>query len=57
MRVEFIGSMSGHGPGYHGAVFDADGICPTITTCGGGGREPHILEVTELYEYGERVRH
>ena len=29
--------------GYAGAVFDIRGLCPALTTCQGGGREPHII--------------
>lgn len=29
-------------------VYDLDGICPTIPTCGGGGIQPKILEVKKL---------
>lgn len=41
----FLGNI--YGPKFHdsysGAVFDINGICPIITTCQGGGREPHVL--------------
>lgn len=33
-----------------GRVYSADGIAPTITTCGGGNREPKILEIKERKE-------
>lgn len=29
--------------GYAGAVFDIRGLAPALTTCQGGGREPHIV--------------
>ena len=29
--------------GYAGAVFDIRGLAPALTTCQGGGREPHII--------------
>ncbi len=29
--------------GYAGAVFDIRGVAPALTTCQGGGREPHII--------------
>ena len=29
--------------GYAGAVFDIEGLAPALTTCQGGGREPHIV--------------
>lgn len=41
--VIFVGSIYGHGTGYAGCVYDPDGICPTLNTMQGGGREPHIL--------------
>lgn len=42
-KVIFFGSLFGKGMGFAGAVFDANGCCPTLTTMQGGGREPHIL--------------
>ena len=41
--TRFLGSLLNQGPGFAGAVFDKNYLCPTITTCGGGGREPHIV--------------
>ena len=41
--ARFLGSLLNQGPGFAGAVFDKNYLCPTITTCGGGGREPHIV--------------
>lgn len=32
------------GGNYAGNVYDKNGIAPTINTCGGGGREPMIIE-------------
>lgn len=32
------------GGSFAGNVYDVDGISPTINTCGGGNREPLILE-------------
>lgn len=29
--------------GYAGAVFDIRGLAPALTTCQGGGREPHVI--------------
>ena len=26
-----------------GRVYDKKGLCPTINTCGGGGKQPHII--------------
>jgi len=46
----FLGNI--YGPKFHdlysGAVFDIHGISSVITTCQGGGREPHILVVDKL---------
>ena len=43
----YLGNI--HGPhchdGYAGAVFDIRGVAPALTTCQGGGREPHIVVV------------
>ena len=41
----FLGNINGEKfhDLYSGAVFDINGIAPVITTCQGGGREPHIL--------------
>lgn len=36
------------GTGFAGNIWDKDFICPTITTCGGGNREPMIMEI--IYE-------
>ena len=36
--------------GYAGAVFDPRGLAPALTTCQGGGREPHIV----VREYGNK---
>lgn len=38
------GAMGGN---YAGNVYDMNGLCPTINTCG-GGREPMIVETKEL---------
>lgn len=40
----------GKGTGFAGNVWDKDGLSPTITTCGGGYREPIIIEI--VYEDG-----
>ena len=37
------------GTGYAGGVWSKDGLSPTITTMGGGNRQPMIIE------YGQRV--
>lgn len=36
------------GTGFSGNVYDTEGLAPTITTMGGGNREPLIME---SYEY------
>lgn len=33
-----------------GRIYSADGIAPTLNTCGGGNREPKILEIKERKE-------
>jgi len=42
-QKKFLGSLTGHGPSFAGAVFDVNYLAPTLTTCQGGGRMPHIL--------------
>lgn len=44
-----IGNIYGEqfGTGYADNVWDKNGISPTITTCTGGGRQPHISEVID----------
>ena len=45
-----IGNIYGphRGTGFAGNVWDKDYVSPTITTCGGGNREPMIMET--IYE-------
>ena len=38
----------GRGTGFAGNVWDTEGLAPTISTMGGGNREPLIME---SYEY------
>lgn len=47
-----IGNIYGphRGTGFAGNVWDKDYVSPTITTCGGGNREPMIMEI--FYENG-----
>lgn len=45
LRVVFLGNLYGKGPSFAGALFDRNNLCPTITTCQGGNREPMIIEV------------
>ena len=47
-----IGNIYGdnRGTGFAGNIWDKDFISPTVTTCGGGNREPMIMEI--FYENG-----
>lgn len=38
-----------------GRIYSPDGICPCLSTCGGGGQEPKILEMYENKETKETV--
>lgn len=42
-QLFFLGSLYGKGKGFAGAVWDYKYLCPTITTCQGGNREPLII--------------
>ena len=43
-----LGNMFGAtGGNYAGNVYDVHGKAPTVNTCGGGYREPIIVEVEE----------
>lgn len=46
MEVVRIGNIYGEnkGTGFAGNVWDKSGVCPTITTMQGGGREPMIID-------------
>ena len=46
MEVKHLGNIYGEkfGKGYEGNVWEKQGICPTLTTTQGGGREPMIIE-------------
>ena len=41
----YLGNIHGEHlhDGYAGATFDVRGLSPALTTCQGGGREPHIV--------------
>jgi hypothetical protein len=39
---------SDRGTGFAGNIWDKEFISPTVTTCGGGNREPMIMEI--VYE-------
>ena len=44
------------GLGFAGNVWDKNGLCPTLTTMQGGGREPMIIEEPKLVGgLGEKV--
>lgn len=47
--VIHIGNLYGpeRGTGYAGNVWGKEGISPTLTTMGGGNREPMIVELDE----------
>lgn len=43
-----LGNIYGFtGGSYAGNVYAPNGICPTINTCGGGNREPMVVEVRD----------
>lgn len=45
-KIIVIGQMDNavdHTHEQQNRVYDVNGCCPTISTCGGGGREPKIL--------------
>ena len=43
-----VGNLYGYtGGGFAGDVYSINGICPTITTMGGGNRQPMIIEIYE----------
>ena len=52
MRVKQIGNLLPDLPGFKnrtaGRIYDVTGISPTVNCCGGGNREPIILEI--VYE-------
>lgn len=51
MNANFLGNIYGDkGTSYAGAVWDKDGISPTLTTMQGGNREPHIVEINQMSE-------
>ena len=54
-RKIYLGNIHGKHihDGYAGAVFDIRGLSPALTTCQGGGREPHIL-VNETRQWQSR---
>lgn len=56
LRPIRIGNIFGSNKGtsFAGNVWDKEGLSPTVTTCGGGYREPMILEI--VYEEDNNVR-
>ena len=47
MQEKRLGNLYGAtGGNFAGNVYEKNGIAPTINTCGGGGREPMIIEQT-----------
>jgi hypothetical protein len=55
MRVIQIGNLLPDLPNFKnrtaGRIYDADGVSPTVNCCGGGNREPMIIEI--IYEQQE----
>ena len=46
-KPRFLGNINGWtGRSFAGAVWDKDCVCPTINSMQGGGRQPHIIEVS-----------
>lgn len=47
-----IGNIYGdnRGTGFAGNIWDTEGISPTLTTMGGGNREPIIMEIVRFGE-------
>jgi DNA (cytosine-5)-methyltransferase 1 len=43
-QQQFLGNIYGHGASFAGAVWNKDGLLPTLTTMQGGGREPMIID-------------
>lgn len=48
-QIIYLGNIYGEHihDGYGGAVFSKYGLCPAITTCQGGNRQPMIVEEYE----------
>lgn len=58
MYEKKIGNLYGfQGGTFAGNVYGTDGVSPTILTCGGGGRQPHIVRACALRGRGEGWRH
>ena len=50
LELEKLGNVYGEhdGGSFAGNVWNADHISPALTTMGGGGRQPHIVETTDV---------
>ena len=57
-QIKLVGNAyypdKGYGTGYAGATYDTSGIAATLTTMGGGNREPCVLE--KCHSNGVRIR-
>lgn len=50
-----LGNIYGfEGGSYAGCVYDSNSLSPALNTCGGGGREPHIVESVCVGGIGEK---
>ena len=50
IRLELVGQMDNtldHTLESANRVYDANGLCPALNTCGGGGLQPKILEMAD----------
>lgn len=48
-KPKFLGNMNGFtGRSFAGAVWDKDHVSPTLNSMQGGGRQPHIVEVSAV---------
>lgn len=48
-RIQWLGSRKGYR--LNTQVFDRQGITENLDTCGGGGREPHTVEIVKEAKY------
>lgn len=54
-KIEKLGNINGYtGGSFSGMVYDAEGLAPTITTYGGGNREPMITNCECVGGLGEK---
>ena len=50
IRLELVGQMDhtlDHTLESANRVYNVNGLCPTLNTCGGGGLQPKILEMAD----------